>query len=127
MTMILSPRTLLLPLFGAAAVAACLAAPSAKAGAYSCRVPRALLCEGCASQIAITLQSGGVCRISFTPAAAPSAQASSPASDAFEFRVETIPTAAPRPRWVRRAPRVALLRPPTNRRCFVFNSQEYCE
>jgi hypothetical protein len=114
-------------LIGASALAACLAAPAAKAGGYSCQVPRALLCEGCASQIAIALQPGGACRISFTPASASSAPTPSPSSAAFEFRVETAPIAAPRPRRSWRAPRLALLHPPTNPRCFVFNAHEYCE
>ncbi len=124
--MILSPRTLS-SFFAAVAVAACFAAPSAKAGAYLCRVPRAVLCEGCASQIAIALQSGGGCRISFTPSATPATPTPARAYDAFEFRVETAPIAAPKHWRGRRAPRVALVRPATNPRCFVFGGNEYCE
>ena len=53
----------------AALIAALASLPGATAAraAFSCRVPRAILCEGCASQIAITLRRDGSCRIAFAP------------------------------------------------------------
>jgi hypothetical protein len=108
-------------------VAAYLAAPRARSDEYACRLPRALLCEGCASHIAITLQRGGGCRVSFTPeSAAPSANDVAKASEPFEIRVETAPTAWPR---VARRParRLASARSESRHPCFVFNAREYCE
>lgn len=114
-------------LLAAGAAVALIVAPTAKASEYLCRVPRALLCDGCARQIAITLQSGGGCRISFTPADVSPSQLPVRATETFEFRVEMSPMAVPRlqRRW--RTPRVALARPPPNSGCFVFNGQKYCE
>jgi hypothetical protein len=103
------------------------AATPAAAGDYTCRLPRALLCDGCAQQIAISLQPGGGCRISFTPppaAASPSAPAS---TGQLELQIQSAPiTAAPRapayrPRRVVQAPR-APAHP-----CFTFNGAQYCE
>ncbi len=95
---------------------------------YSCRVPRALLCPGCASQIVVSLQPGGGCRISFSPEAPAPTSAS---SEQLEFRVEGPPVVvtrmAPRGALTWRARRVAQAKPAPSRRCFVFNAQEYCE
>ena len=102
----------------------------AKANEYSCRLPRALLCDGCANQIAITLQRGGGCRISFAPAEQTSASAKAP-SEQLELRVEAEPVAitrfVPRGRIAWHTRSVAWARPASSRRCFVFNSQQYCE
>ncbi|MGO9768654.1 MAG: hypothetical protein ACLPSW_03695 [Roseiarcus sp.] len=102
------------------------AAPTWAAG-YTCRVPRALLCDGCAQQIAISLQPGGGCRISFTPPpAAPSSNEPAPPGQ-LELQIQPAPiTAAPRapvyrPRRVVQAPR-APAHP-----CFTFNGAQYCE
>jgi hypothetical protein len=104
-----------------------MAAP-ADAGEYSCRVPRALLCKGCASQIAIVLQPGGGCRISFSPQGL---LAPDSGQDQLDFRVS-----AP-PNNLLRVPQRARLSRPSHRatfagqappeRCFVFNAQKYCE
>jgi hypothetical protein len=118
----------------AAATAIFLTAPPAQPAEYCCRVPRALLCEGCASQIAIALQANGSCRVSFTPEAPPPGPAASPGKsgpDQLELKVETPPPIVARiaphrqPLW--RPHRFALARPAPSPRCFVFNAQRYCE
>jgi hypothetical protein len=85
-----------------------LAASPVMAGAYSRRVPRAILCEGCAKQIAITLLGDGSCRISFSPPASP--DAASPAPTPAELNIEVEVAPAPRPKAVatRIFPRQAL-------------------
>jgi hypothetical protein len=115
----------LLMLSGMADVAT--AAPSAS---YACNVPRALLCEGCASQIQVTLLPGGACRVSFTTPATSSGGAPV-GQEAISFHIE-----APVVRMgaMRRRPapwRLAAAqrrRPvPVQARCFHFNGNEYCE
>jgi len=124
----------------AALVAASTSLPGATGAraAFSCRVPRAILCEGCASQIAITLRRDGGCRISFAPpstAAAPSTPAASPQVD-LDFQVEVAPVRGPAGRAKRiyggspkggNAARSSWLRAAPQSRCFVFNGQRYCE
>lgn len=105
---------------------------TASANEYSCRVPRALLCEGCADQIAIALQTDGRCRISFTPPAAEASVAVKPPSDSVELKVEATPVVVTRfvPRRVPTAWRphtVAYVKPASSAHCFVFNAQQYCE
>jgi hypothetical protein len=104
-----------------------MAAP-AQPSEYACRVPRALLCKGCASQIVIALQPGGGCRISFSPAASPASDAD---QDQLDFRVSATPTATARvPAGLHsnmRRHRVAVARQIPMARCFVFNAQKYCE
>jgi hypothetical protein len=122
---------LLLALPGAGGAA--LAAPIA--GQYTCAVPRALLCEGCANQLDIRLLANGDCRISFTaPSATTGASppGAAPAQAALTFTIEQNPGAARRSagRW-----RAAQARRPApiadakavHARCFVFNSNQYCE
>jgi hypothetical protein len=113
------------------AFAALLSVAPAKANEYSCRLPRALLCDGCANQIAITLQPGGGCRISFTLSAGQTAAPAKTPSDRLELRVEAEPVVitrfAPRRSTAWHTPAVAWVRPASSRRCFVFNSQQYCE
>jgi len=104
------------------------------AGPYTCAVPRALLCEGCASQLAIRLLPGGGCRISFT-SPSPGAQASpagaAPQQASFTFVIEPGPAAGATPGHWRS--RLAARRRPfaeaktAHARCFVFNGNEYCE
>ena len=106
-----------------------------RAGSYSCAVPRALLCEGCADQIAIFLRTDGRCRVTFTPGQ----PATSPASGGapLVFTVELGPAAAP---MIRRPPQFGGRRvnfanrhregadfKPPQPRCFVFNENRYCE
>jgi hypothetical protein len=100
-------------------------AGSAQAGGYSCRVPRALLCENCATRIAIALQADGSCRISFNPETA--AGEPGAASEAVLFTVygPTPDTFARKAAW--RAHYVSLPKPASTSHCFVFNLQKYCE
>jgi hypothetical protein len=110
------------------------AAAPARAATYTCRVPRALLCEGCAQQIAISLLPGGGCRVSFTPpaaapsSAAPSTSAPAPAGQ-LELQIQPAPSyAAPRAP-VYRTRRVALAprKAAPAHSCFTFNGAQYCE
>ena len=123
-------------LIGAAAQPLAMAA--ARADAYSCRVPRAILCEGCAKAIAITLLRDGSCRISFTsPASAADSGVPAPQPTEINFQVDVAP--APRlaggaSRIARRthaaerfARRVSWLRAAPQAHCFIFNDQRYCE
>jgi hypothetical protein len=133
-------RSVMWKLTLAALVAASASLPGATGAraAFSCRVPRAILCEGCASQIAITLRRDGSCRISFAPpatAATPSAPAASPQVD-LDFQVEVAPVPGPAGRANRiyarspksgNAARLSWLRAAPQSRCFVFNGQRYCE
>jgi hypothetical protein len=110
-------------------------------GSYTCVVPRALLCEGCASQLAIRLLPGGGCRVSFTtpsPGAEASPAGGAPEQAPFTFVIEPGPAAAaPAARRAATAghwrSRLAARRQPlaeakaAHARCFVFNSNEYCE
>jgi hypothetical protein len=101
-----------------------LAAPNgAEAGQYVCQIPLALLCEGCARNVEISLQPGGSCRVSFDPSRA---GAATPAGK-VDIQIQT---PAPPPRATRvafyRRSRVALARPLSGR-CFAFNGHEYCE
>jgi hypothetical protein len=100
-------------------------AGSTQASEYSCRVPRALLCENCATHIAIALQPNGSCRISFNPETA--AVGPVAASEAILFTVDepAVDTIARKAIW--RAHYVSLSRPASTTHCFVFNSQKYCE
>lgn len=112
-----------------AAAAQPLGVAGARAG-YACRVPRALLCEGCATAIAITLQRDGSCRISFTPPASPTQDGAAPPPTDIDFQVEAPPAPKPAPRTtgVARSPRhVSWVRAAPAARCFVFNDQRYCE
>jgi hypothetical protein len=109
---------LVAPLLAASAV-------DATGAVYRCNVPRALLCEGCASEVAITLLPSGACRVSFTPP--PVAGAAAPAGQRFSFSVETYSAPAVRRRIWRAN---ATPRPLTNGghgQCFVFNGNQYCE
>ena len=124
--MISSSSTIWMRAAAAGAAVVLAAASPAWPSEYSCRVPRALLCEGCASQIAITLQPGGNCRISFTPDT-PAAHAPAEATERLEFRVEAAPIVVARPRASWRARNFALARPASSERCFVFNALKYCE
>jgi hypothetical protein len=95
----------------------------AEAGQYVCQIPLALLCEGCARNVEISLQPGGSCRVSFTPSPAGSATP----TGKVDIQIQT-PAPPPRPTRVAfyRRSRVALARPSLSR-CFAFNGHEYCE
>jgi hypothetical protein len=119
-----------------AAAACALAASPAMAGAYSCRVPRAILCEGCAKQIAIALLGDGSCRISFAPPAGADAPSAAPLPGELNIEVEVAPAPKPKAAAIRRSARwpranrvaAGLARPRApEARCFVFNEHRYCE
>jgi hypothetical protein len=92
---------------------------------YFCDVPRALLCDGCASHIAIALQPGGACRISFSPASV-NLQTPSHEPERVEFQVQA-PQPVQRHIAFRRQQTAVFAKPSPSRRCFVFNAAEYCE
>ncbi len=105
-----------------AALGSTVPASLARAGDYVCNIPRALLCDGCASQVAITLVRGGTCRVSFTPVAPGTAPTS---ATSFSFYVQTPAVAAePRPAAKPRQPAAAAA---PRSKCFVFNNNQYCE
>lgn len=106
-----------------AALLACLAPAAARAA--SCEIPRALLCEGCASALTVTITPAGGCRIAFTPG-----------GDAGPLRLEVrrLPTSRAstlRPSWRRVATvasrRATLWRPAAGPRCFTAGLRRYCE
>jgi len=95
------------------------------AAAAVCRIPAAVLCEGCAEKLSIRIAPGGACRISFTPATPPDQVGSAKFVD---INVEPEP---PRPTIHRvNAPHLSIVRHATPSRasaCFVFNSRRFCE
>ena len=91
-----------------------------------CRVPAALLCEGCVERLSIRVTPGGVCRISFT---SPASTESAEAGKFVDINVEAEP-----PRPVHRrviAPRLSDASPAAPSRpaarCFAFNGRRFCE
>jgi hypothetical protein len=111
----------------------------AEAGPYICDVPRALICEGCAEQISISLLPNGRCRISFTPTENATTPTVSPSS-ASTFVFSVVPGRAMAPTRLQRMilkakPHTGFwrrrdLRPQINSvdtHCFVFNANRYCE
>jgi hypothetical protein len=106
-----------------------------RANAYSCRVPKAVFCDGCANDLSITLLPNGSCRVSFAP---PDRElTTAPQSGTVNLEVNVAPRAAarrvvprtqlriarsyPRPRYVTQTG------PPPQGSCFVFNGSRYCE
>jgi hypothetical protein len=104
-------------------------------GPYSCAVPRALLCEGCASQLEIKLLANGACRISFTAPSWPaeaSPPVAAPVQGALTFTIEQSPAVARRStsahwRGPQRRPTPVAEAKAAHAKCFVFNANEYCE
>ncbi|MBL8588763.1 MAG: hypothetical protein JNK46_09565 [Methylobacteriaceae bacterium] len=103
--------------FARAAATAALLLAAGAAQAAVCDIPRALLCEGCASAIRVAVTPGGQCRITFTPG-----------GTAQSLRLDIVREAAPRraasQRW--RRPVAARLAP-AGGRCFVAADRRYCE
>jgi hypothetical protein len=108
-------------------------ADASPAAHYSCAVPRALLCDNCATALAVTLLPGGGCRISFTPPVSPPVTSAALPAEQFSFTV-----ISPGPAIIRRsAPggwrgqmareRRASEGKSIQARCFVFNGNSYCE
>jgi hypothetical protein len=113
-------RSLLVGLAGLAFVR------GAPAGQYNCEVPVAVLCQGCATDVSISLQARGGCRVSFTPA---SSAAAAQLAGAVSFRIST-PSTPNAPAFRRRASyrtHVAASPQSSNGACFSFNGQQYCE
>lgn len=111
-------REALMKMSGRIAVAAllvCLAPAAARA--TSCEIPRALLCEGCASAITVTVAPGGGCRIAFTPG-----------GGAGALRLKVLRAApALRRHYAPVSRRVAPWRPAVGSRCFMAGMRQYCE
>ena len=99
---------------------------SQPAAAAVCRVPAAVLCEGCVERLSIRVAPGGACRISFSPATSPDE------TGAAKFVDINIETDAPRAA-IRRASAspLSVLRHTVPLRaspaCFVFNGRRFCE
>jgi hypothetical protein len=101
-----------------------LALPSrAPAGQYSCQVPASVLCPGCSTDVAIAIQPGGGCRVSFSTA--PLLATAHP-SGTVTLRIVTPAALAPR-RGIGRRSHIAAAQPTPKAACFVFNGQHYCE
>lgn len=96
------------------------------AQAATCRVPRAVLCKGCAERVVIRLEPGGVCRVSFTPMTATGG------AEAEGF-VEVDIIAGARGAKRRTAEARPRHRGPYHRSgnraggCFQFNGRQFCE
>ena len=102
------------------------------ASEYACKVPRALLCADCATQIGISLLPGGGCRISFIPSAVAGPAPPNLGSDQLEFKIEAPRVVVSRafPRWsesFRRAHPTIIAKVMPIPHCFVFNGSKYCE
>jgi hypothetical protein len=95
------------------------------AAAAVCRVPAAVLCEGCVERLSIRVTSDGACRISFTPATPPEQVGSAKFVD---INIEATP---PRTTIHRvSAPHPSITGHPRLREsavCFVFNGRRFCE
>jgi hypothetical protein len=93
---------------------------TAEAGSVVCNLPRALLCEGCASGIVVSFTPANGCRIAFTPGtAAPASEGVVPMTFVFGA-----PSNSGWTKRLRAAPAPAV----TGRdRCLVFNGNQYCE
>jgi hypothetical protein len=105
------------------------------ANAYSCRIPKSLLCDGCANDLSITLLPNGSCRISF---ALPDHEHTKlPQSGTVNLEVSVAPRAAQRrvvpltrTRIARGYPHIRYTTqtgPAQQGSCFVFNGSRYCE
>jgi hypothetical protein len=96
------------------------------AAATVCRVPAAVLCEGCVGRLSIRIAPGGTCRIGFTSA---TSIGQTGTVKFVDIDVETEPhrpaphrVSAPHPSVVRDA---VPLRASSS--CFVFNGRRFCE
>lgn len=97
----------------------------ASSAGYNCAVPRALLCDSCAKEIAISLKADGSCRITFTPGGAAAQTNGDPIS--LNFNVEPPQTRVVHQgrRYVAKASvRISQVKPAN---CFLFNGEKYCE
>ena len=111
---------------GLAAVTLTGMAWSQPAPAAMCRVPAALLCEGCVERLSVRVTADGRCRVSFSTATSPEQTATA------KFVDINIETEAPRTTLHRvSAPHVSAARHTVPLRaspaCFVFNGRRFCE
>jgi hypothetical protein len=111
---------------GLAAVALTGIAWCQPAAAAVCRVPAAVLCEGCVERLSIRVAPSGTCRISFSPAISPEQ------TGATRFVDINIEAEAPRAAIHHvSAPRLSVVRHTVPLRvspaCFVFNGRRFCE
>jgi hypothetical protein len=97
-------------------------AGDAAAGQYTCEVPIAVLCQGCATGVSIRLDRNGGCRVAFNPT---SSVAAAGLTGSVSFRI-LAPSAPAFPRRVSYRSHVAPL-PRARGACFLFNGQQYCE
>jgi hypothetical protein len=93
----------------------------AEAGQYRCQIAAALLCDGCARNVEISLQSSGVCRVSFNAASAPAPIGK------VDIQIQTPLPPQHRHMGAYSRPRIALARRWSGHSCFSFNGHEYCE
>lgn len=98
-----------------------LAAPPASAR-VTCNIPRALLCEGCARDLTITLR-GGRCHVGFNASEPTSASRD---SGSLTVHVDHAPPDGLKPRKPRKS-RVAARQSAPAERCFIFNGRRFCE
>src|SRR5258707_147778 len=96
------------------------------AAAAVCRVPAAILCEGCVERLSIRVAPGGTCRISFSPASSPEQ------TGAIKFVDINVEAEAPRATIHRLSaprPSVGTYTVPArvSPACFVFNGRRFCE
>jgi hypothetical protein len=121
MTQALGGRRIALGLV--AGIASLLGMQAAAAAQYACKVPLAVLCPGCATDVRIALQPDGGCRVDFTPS---SVGASASAAGSVTLQIQS-----PQPTYRRgvyaRARRLAATAPVARGGCFVFNGRHYCE
>jgi hypothetical protein len=90
---------------------------------FFCAIPDALVCEGCAQHLVISLLEGGGCRISFI-SPPPGRTESRPSSTLRLTVIAPVTKAEP----FRRRERPSSSKPAlTTSRCFVFNGNSYCE
>jgi hypothetical protein len=99
---------------------------SGPAAAAVCRVPAALLCEGCVERLSIRVTADGRCRVSFSSATSPEQ------TETDKFVDINVETAAPRATIHRvNAPHLWPIRHAVPLRalpaCFVFNGRRFCE
>jgi len=110
----------------ASIVLAGIAAWCQPAAAAVCRVPAAVLCEGCVERLSIRVAPGGTCRISFTPATPPEQVG---AAKFVDINIEAEPPRTPLHRPSASPLSVARHAAPlrASAACFVFNGRRFCE